>query len=63
MSYKIKSLLYFICFLAASVFYYYLDVENEPTPPTHSVEIPKENKDTILPEELIKKPFETLEQT
>ncbi|WP_150451761.1 hypothetical protein [Arenibacter lacus] len=63
MSYKIKSLLYFICFLAASVFYYYLDVENEPPPPTQSVEIPKENKDTILPEEHIKKPFETLEKT
>lgn len=48
MSYKIKSLLYFICFVASAVLYYALEPENNNKNNRDSVEIielPSDNLD------------------
>ncbi|MCM4167042.1 hypothetical protein DHD08_05015 [Arenibacter sp. H213] len=63
MNYRIKSLMYFICFLASVIFYYNMDVEKEQNTPSKSVETPKKTKDTLKPEEHLVELHETLERT
>ncbi|MDX1364433.1 MAG: hypothetical protein R3243_09465 [Arenibacter latericius] len=62
MSYKVKSLLYFICFIASALFYYYLDIDNEQPTPIQSAEIPIKEKDTITPNERISEAYKASEE-
>ncbi|WP_157373935.1 hypothetical protein [Arenibacter certesii] len=62
MSYKIKSLLYFICFMGSSLLYYSMDIENEQSIPVQSVKTTIEDSDTLKPNERISELYETTEQ-
>lgn len=52
MSYKVKSLLYFSCFLASSLLYYNMDKESQKEVNTLSTEIEKEEVEPMVFEEL-----------
>lgn len=63
MSYKLKSLIYFIGFLASCIIYYYLDADIAQPEPINYFEVLKESNDTLQKEEKSINLYETTEKT